>query len=84
MKETEAYCPLLGCFYSVVVDAYMGICGRISMHTARRNGKTIWMHRVWAARMMRLRFRALEVIREDKERRKREWTRVAGLQLVSH
>lgn len=78
MKETEAYCPLLGCFYSVVVDAYMGICGRISMHSARKNGKTIWMHRVWAARMMRLRFRALEVIREDKARRWRDALRMGA------
>ena len=78
MSETEAYCPLLGCYYSAAVDAYMGICGRISMHLARSNGKTIWMHRIWAARMMRLRFRALEVIREDKARRWREALRMGA------
>lgn len=78
MKETEAYCPLLGCYYSVVVDAYMGICGAWSYYMGRKNGKTLWAKRVWASRMMRLRFRALEVIKEDKARRWREALRMGA------
>lgn len=78
MKDTKAYCPLLGCYYSPVVDVYMGICGEISMYQARGNGKTIWFHRVWVARMMHLRFQTLEVIREDKARRWREALRMGA------